>query len=151
MAGIEALNRRHVADGNDRFYLFHRDRRWNPKENVFMGWERKRGKIEELNRMLRSSADSGFSVTVGDLSILPSVRYVLTLDADTRLPRGAARTLIGIISHPLNRPVVDADLRRVTAGYGILQPRVSVNLRDRKFLSFDLMLTRCWTPFRAAG
>ncbi len=128
VAGIEALNRRHVPDGNDRFYLFHRDRRWNPKENVFMGWERKRGKIEELNRMLRSSADSGFSVTVGDLSLLPSVRYVLTLDADTRLPRGAARTLIGIISHPLNRPVVDADLRRVTAGYGILQPRVSVNL-----------------------
>jgi cyclic beta-1,2-glucan synthetase len=128
VAAIEALNRRHVADGNDRFYLFHRDRRWNPNENVFMGWERKRGKIEELNRMLRSSDDSGFSVTVGDLSTLPSVRYVLTLDADTRLPRGAARTLIGIISHPLNRPVVDADLRRVTEGYGILQPRVSVNL-----------------------
>ena len=128
VAGIEALNRRHVPDGSDRFYLFHRDRRWNPKENVFMGWERKRGKIEELNRMLRSSGDSGFSVTVGDLSILPSVRYVLTLDADTRLPRGAARTLIGIISHPLNRPVVDVTLRTVTEGYGILQPRVSVNL-----------------------
>ncbi len=93
-----------------------------------MGWERKRGKIEELNRLLRSPGDTGFSVKIGDLSILPSVRYVLTLDADTRLPRGAARTLIGIISHPLNRPVVDAALRRVTEGYGILQPRVSVNL-----------------------
>jgi len=128
VAGIEALNRRHVPGGNDRFYLFHRDRQWNPKEDVFMGWERKRGKIEEFNRLLRSSTDAGFSVKVGDLSILPSVRYVLTLDADTRLPRGAARTLIGIISHPLNRPVVDAALRRVTEGYGILQPRVSVNL-----------------------
>ena len=128
VAGIEALNRRHAPDGNDRFYLFHRDRQWNPKEGVFMGWERKRGKIEELNRLLRSSTDTGFSVKVGDLSILPSVRYVLTLDADTRLPRGAAKTLIGIISHPLNRPVVDAALRRVTEGYGILQPRVSVNL-----------------------
>ncbi len=128
VAGIEALNRRHAPDGNDRFYLFHRDRRWNPKENVFMGWERKRGKIEELNRLLRSSGDSGFSVKIGDLSILPSVRYVLTLDADTRLPRGVARTLIGIISHPLNRPVVDTALRRVTEGYGILQPRVSVDL-----------------------
>ncbi|OYV93265.1 MAG: carbohydrate-binding protein, partial [Acidobacteria bacterium 21-70-11] len=128
VAGIEALNRRHMPDGNDRFYLFHRDRQWNPKEGVFMGWERKRGKIEEFNRLLRSAADTGFSVKVGDLSILPSVRYVLTLDADTRLPRGAARTLIGIISHPLNRPVVDAALRRVTEGYGILQPRVSVNL-----------------------
>ncbi|MGD1148848.1 MAG: glucoamylase family protein [Thermoanaerobaculaceae bacterium] len=128
VAGIEALNRRHAHDGNDRFYLFHRDRKWNPKEGVFMGWERKRGKIVELNRLLRTSADTGFSVKIGDLSILPSVRYVLTLDADTRLPRGAARTLIGIISHPLNRPVVDATLRRVTQGYGILQPRVSVNL-----------------------
>jgi len=128
VAGIEALNRRHVHDGNDRFYLFHRDRKWNPKEGVFMGWERKRGKIVELNRLLRSSADTGFSVKIGDLSILPSVRYVLTLDADTRLPRGAARTLIGILSHPLNRPVVDAALGRVTGGYGILQPRVSVNL-----------------------
>jgi cyclic beta-1,2-glucan synthetase len=128
VAGIEALNRRHAHDGNDRFYLFHRDRKWNPKEGVFMGWERKRGKIVELNRLLRTSADTGFSVKIGDLSILPSVRYVLTLDADTRLPMGAARTLIGIISHPLNRPVVDATLRRVTQGYGILQPRVSVNL-----------------------
>ena len=128
VAGIEELNRRHVPDGNDRFYLLHRDRRWNPKQGVFMGWERKRGKLEELNRRLRSPTEAAFSVTVGDLSILPSVRYVLTLDADTRLPRGAARTLIGIISHPLNRPVVDATLRRVTAGYGILQPRVSVNL-----------------------
>jgi cyclic beta-1,2-glucan synthetase len=128
VSGIEELNRRHGTGGDDRFYLFHRDRRWNPKEGVFMGWERKRGKLEELNRLLRCSTDSGFSVRVGDLSLLPSVRYVLTLDADTRLPRDAARTLIGILSHPLNRPVVDPVLRRVTEGYGILQPRVSVNL-----------------------
>ena len=128
VAGIEALNHRHAPEGNDRFYLFHRDRQWNPKQGVFMGWERKRGKLVELNRLLRSAADTGFSVKVGDLSVLPAVRYVLTLDADTRLPRGAAATLIGILSHPLNRPVVDANLRRVTEGYGILQPRVSVNL-----------------------
>ncbi|MFA6957176.1 MAG: glucoamylase family protein [Thermoanaerobaculia bacterium] len=130
VSGIEALNRRHLDGGSDRFYLFHRDRQWNPKEGVFMGWERKRGKIEELNTLLRSTAseDTAFSVKVGDLSILPSVRYVFTLDADTRLPRGAAKTMIGIIAHPLNRPVVDKKLRRVTEGYGILQPRVSVNL-----------------------
>ncbi len=128
VAGIEALNRRHARDGNDRFYLLHRDRKWNPKEGVFMGWERKRGKIVELNRLLRSVSDTGFSVKIGDLSILPLVRYVLTLDADTRLPRGAAKALIGIISHPLNRALVDPALRRVTEGYGILQPRVSVNL-----------------------
>ncbi len=128
VSGIEALNRRHLPDGNDRFLLFHRDRRWNPKEGVFMAWERKRGKIEEFNLLLRDPAYTGFSVQVGDLSILPSVRYVLTLDADTRLPRDAAKTLVGILSHPLNRPVVDTALRKVTEGYGILQPRVSVNL-----------------------
>ncbi len=128
VAGIEELNRRHHAAGNDRFYLFHRERKWNPKQNVFMGWERKRGKLEELNRRLRSTAGSGFAVEIGDLSILPSVRFVLTLDADTRLPRDAAKSLIGILAHPLNRPVVDSALRRVTSGYGILQPRVSINL-----------------------
>ena len=128
VAGVEALNRRHQPDGNDRFFLFHRDRQWNPKQGVFMAWERKRGKIVEFNRLLRSSSDTAFPVKVGDLSVLPSVRYVLTLDADTRLPRDVARALIGVISHPLNRPVVDASLRRVTEGYGILQPRVSVNL-----------------------
>ncbi len=126
--GIEALNRRHAPEGNDRFYLFHRDRQWNEKEGVFMGWERKRGKLEELNRLLRGATDTSFTVQVGDLSILPSFRHVLTLDTDSRLPRNAARTLIGILSHPLNRPSVDPVLGRVTEGYGILQPRVSVTL-----------------------
>ena len=127
-SGIEALNRRHAPDGNDRFYIFHRDRQWNEKEGVFMGWERKRGKLEELNRLLRGATDTSFTVQVGDLSILPSIRHVLTLDADSRLPRNAARTLIGILSHPLNKPSVDPTLGRVTEGYGILQPRVSVTL-----------------------
>jgi cyclic beta-1,2-glucan synthetase len=128
VAGIEGLNRAHRREGNDRFLLLHRERQWNATQNIFMGWERKRGKIEELNRLLRGAGDTGFAVQIGDRSILPSVRYVLTLDADTRLPREAARTLIGILAHPLNRPVLDPALRTVTAGYGILQPRVSVNL-----------------------
>ncbi len=128
VAGIEALDRRREPHEGGHFFLFHRDRRWNPKQGAFMGWERKRGKLEQLNRRLRSATDSAFSVEVGDLSILPSVRYVLTLDADTRLPRDAAKALIGILAHPLNRPVVDPALGRVTAGYGILQPRVSVDL-----------------------
>ncbi|MGA7992758.1 MAG: glucoamylase family protein [Thermoanaerobaculia bacterium] len=123
--GIEALNRRY-ATGEDRFYLFHRNRRWNPKEAVFMGWERKRGKLEEFNRLLRGGAAEAFPVQVGDISILPSVKYVLTLDTDTRLPRNAAQTLIGILAHPLNRPVFDRSVGRVVEGYGILQPRVSV-------------------------
>jgi len=128
VAGIEELNRRHRPAGHDRFLLLHRDRKWNPQEGVFMAWERKRGKLEELNRRLRDTTTSAFSVEIGDLGILPSVRFVLTLDADTRLPRDAARTLVGVLSHPLHRPVVDPVTRKVIEGYGILQPRVSVNL-----------------------
>ena len=92
-----------------------------------MGWERKRGKIEEFNRLLRGATDTSFAVTVGDLSVLPDVKYCITLDSDTRLPRGVARELIGIIIHPLNRASFDPTLGRVTEGYGILQPRISVN------------------------
>jgi cellobiose phosphorylase len=91
-----------------------------------MGWERKRGKIEEFNRLLRGDTTTSFTVAVGDLSILPEVKYCLTLDSDTRLPRGVARELIGIAVHPLNRAGFDPRAGRVTTGYGILQPRVSV-------------------------
>jgi cyclic beta-1,2-glucan synthetase len=126
-AGIEALNAGQ-ASGTARFYLFHRQRQWNDGEAAWIGWERKRGKIEEFNRLLRGATDTSFTVTVGDLDLLPSVRYCITLDSDTRLPRDAARKLIGIIAHPLNRPHFDARLGRVTDGYGILQPRVSVTM-----------------------
>ena len=127
-AGIEALNLRFGPDHADRFFLFHRERRWNSREQAWMGWERKRGKIEEFNRLLRGAADTSFTVQVGELAILASVRYCITLDTDTRLPRDTAKALIGIISHPLNRPRVDRQLGRVTEGYGILQPRVSVTM-----------------------
>ena len=125
-AGIAALNARHGNGRADRFFLFHRLRQWNDRERLWMGWERKRGKIEEFNRLLRGATDTSFAVCVGDLSILPQVRYCITLDSDTRLPRGVACELIGIISHPLNRPVFDPRVGRVTEGYGILQPRISV-------------------------
>jgi cyclic beta-1,2-glucan synthetase len=124
--GIEALNRKHGNGRSDRFYLFHRLRQWNPAEGRWMGWERKRGKIEEFNGLLRGATDTSFAVQVGDLSILPEVRYCITLDSDTRLPRDAARQLIGIITHPLNRAIFDPHLGRVVEGYGILQPRISV-------------------------
>jgi cyclic beta-1,2-glucan synthetase len=127
-AGIEALNARSPEGGSDRFFLFHRERQWNPGEGTWMGWERKRGKLEELNRLLRGATDTGFRVRVGDPALLPGVRYCITLDSDTRLPRDAAKALIGIIAHPLNRPHVDPRLGRVTEGYGILQPRVSVTM-----------------------
>jgi cyclic beta-1,2-glucan synthetase len=124
--GVTALNSRHGDGRADRFFLFHRSRQWNAQEGLWMGWERKRGKIEEFNHLLRGATDTSFTTTVGDVSILPSVRYCITLDSDTRLPRDAARQLIGIIEHPLNRPLIDPAVGRVTSGYGILQPRVSV-------------------------
>ncbi len=120
---IAALNARY--GGDDRFYLFHRRRRWNPQEGVWMGWERKRGKLLEFNRLLRGTGGDDYTTRVGDLSILSQVRYVLTLDADTQLPAGSAGRLIGTMAHPLNRAELDAD-RRVIRGYGILQPRVGV-------------------------
>jgi cyclic beta-1,2-glucan synthetase len=123
-AGIDALNAR--RDGITSFYLFHRARQWNEREGLWMGWERKRGKIEEFNRLLRGASDTSFVVSVGDLSVLRQVRYCITLDSDTRLPRDAARELVGIITHPLNRPAFDSSAGRVTEGYGILQPRISV-------------------------
>ncbi len=127
-AGIEALNTRYGDGRPDRFYLFHRVRRWNAQEETWMGWERKRGKIEEFNRLLRGATDTTFEVQVGDVSILPDVRYCITLDTDTRLPRDAAKKLVGIITHPLNAPHFDPAVGRVTEGYGILQPRVSVTM-----------------------
>jgi len=110
------------------FFLFHRPRRWNAAERVWMGYERKRGKLSELNALLRGAGPGRFSRVVGDTSILPQVKYVITLDADTQLPRDTARLLVGTMMHPLNRARVDEKVQRVTQGYGILQPRVAVNL-----------------------
>jgi cyclic beta-1,2-glucan synthetase len=124
--GVEALNERLGEGRGDRFFLFHRVRQWNPAEGVWMGWERKRGKLEELNRLLRGASDTSFEVQVGEPSVLPSVRYCITLDSDTRLPRDGAKKLVCVIAHPLNRPHFDPHSGRVTEGYGILQPRVSV-------------------------
>jgi cyclic beta-1,2-glucan synthetase len=122
---IHDLNARH---GADRFFLFHRERQWNPRERRWMGHERKRGKLAEFNRLLRGASDTSFVVQLGDLSILPSVRYVITLDSDTQLPMEAARRLIGTLTHPLNRPRFDPERQRVTEGYGVLQPRIGVNV-----------------------
>jgi cyclic beta-1,2-glucan synthetase len=125
---ITALNRRHAGESGDRFLLLHRRRCWNPQQGVWMGWERKRGKLEEFNRLLRGATDTSFGAIVGDVAMLRDVRYVITLDADTALPRDAARKLVGTIAHPLNQAVFDPRCGRVTAGYGIVQPRVSTTL-----------------------
>ena len=125
--GIEALNAKYGAGGSDTFFLLHRPRRWNPHDRIWMGYERKRGKLADLNRLLRDGDGGGFSLVAGDTSALPGTKYVITLDTDTQLPRDAAREFVGTMAHPLNRPVWDAALGRVRAGYGILQPRVSAS------------------------
>ncbi len=123
--GIEQLNARYAPD---RFFLLHRQRVWNPQQGCFMGWERKRGKLEEFDRLLTGASDTTFSQCVGDLDILPQIRYVITLDADTQLPRDAGRALIGTLAHPLNHAIIDPSTRRVVGGYGILQPRISITM-----------------------
>jgi cyclic beta-1,2-glucan synthetase len=125
-AAIEELNRRYGSPGYQPFYFFHRERVWNASEERWMGWERKRGKLEEFNRLLTVGEGTTFTVKVGDLSVLPGVRYVITLDADTGLPREAARELIGTLAHPLNQAQFDPVSGNLTAGHTILQPRVQV-------------------------
>ena len=124
-SGIESLNRTY---GEARFHLFHRKRLWNHGEDKWMGWERKRGKLEEFNRLLRGEGETSFIVRTADDTLLKSVRYVITLDSDTQLPRDVARKLVGAAMHPLNRPRMDEQVNRVIRGYGILQPRVSISL-----------------------
>ena len=122
-SGIARLNRTYgaAADG-ERFFLLHRQRRWNPRERIWMGWERKRGKLEELNALLRGATDTSF---MPGTRAPAGVRYVVTLDADTKLPIGAVNALVGTMAHPINRPCIDPVARRVVDGYGILQPRVT--------------------------
>ncbi|MGD0140140.1 MAG: glucoamylase family protein [Tepidisphaeraceae bacterium] len=109
------------------FFLFHRARRWNDKENVWMGWERKRGKLEDFNEALRGRTGR-FDSIVGPTARLEGMRYVIVLDSDTQLPRDSARQLVGTMAHPLNHPHFDQKLGRVTRGYGILQPRVAISM-----------------------
>ncbi len=129
---IAALNSKYAGgEGGrrDSFFLFHRPRLWNAQDRVWMGYERKRGKLADLNALLRAAdAGSRFSLIVGDTARLTTVKYVITLDTDTQLPRDAARQFVGAMAHPLNRPRYDEQLRRIVAGYGILQPRVAISL-----------------------
>ena len=128
---IEELNRRYSGAPDAGFFLFHRPRRWNARERVWMGHERKRGKLSDLNALLRGGPEHAFSRIIGEKGVLSGVRYVITLDTDTQLPRDSARHMIEAIAHPLNRARYDGDKQRITAGYGILQPRVAASLPER--------------------
>jgi len=131
-AGIAALNRRYPGRGEPRFHLLHRRRQWNPAQGAWMGWERKRGKLQELNRLLREEPGTSFLPLAAGPPALPGrIRHIVTLDADTRMPRDTVAKLVGRAAHPLNRPQLDPDGRRVVAGYGIIQPRMTMALPMR--------------------
>ncbi|GGY69182.1 cyclic beta 1-2 glucan synthetase [Cellvibrio zantedeschiae] len=143
--GIERLNEKYplidTFDGDtriepetSRFFLFHRPRLWNAVDQVWMGHERKRGKLADLNAFLRADADNDqaarakFSLIVGKTAKLHELKYIITLDTDTQLPRDSAREFVGTMAHPLNRPRFDKNKRCVIGGYGILQPRIAASM-----------------------
>ncbi len=129
--GIARLNAIYAGPPGawDRFFVFHRRRLWNERAGLWIGWERKRGKLHELNRLLRGARDTTFIGSDGQSPLAPpDVRYVITLDADTRLPKDSAYRLVGAAAHPLNRPRFDAEQARVVEGYAVLQPRITPSL-----------------------
>ncbi len=124
--GIRRLNARYPDADGGPFVLLHRARRYNPCEACWMAWERKRGKLEEFNRLVTDSEAGGFALTEGAVDTLRKVRFAITLDADTELPPGTAARLVGALAHPLNRAAFDPGSERPIAGYSILQPRIEM-------------------------
>ena len=138
---IALLNTRHKTSAQPRFYLFHRHRQWNEGERKWMGWERKRGKLTEFNRLLRGATDTSFlSRQPAEAGAPMGVHYVITLDADTKLPIDTVSQLVGIACHPLNQPSFDSASQRTLRGYGLLQPRVTPTLPQRQERSVFLQL-----------
>ncbi len=125
-AEVAELTERYAHDERTRFFVLHRTRLFNPGEGVWMGWERKRGKLMELNALLRGETDTTF--LPADSPLPHDVKYIMTLDADTRITRDAVTRLVGKMEHPLNQPQIDPETGRVTRGYGVMQPRVTPSL-----------------------
>ncbi|MHB1794481.1 MAG: glucoamylase family protein [Acidobacteriaceae bacterium] len=126
---IDDLNRRYEGAHSGTFLMLHRHRVFNPRQEVWMGWERKRGKLLDLNRLVMGGMDC-FPFKAGDPAILKGMRYVLTLDSDTKLPRDSVHRMVGAMAHPLNRAILDPQRRIVTQGYGLMQPRVGVTVHS---------------------
>ncbi len=124
---IDNLNAKYAGERGGKFILLHRHRVFNARQGVWMGWERKRGKLLDLNKYLLNELDA-FPIKAGPVEVLQGTKYVITLDSDTQLPRGTAARMTGTLAHPLNQAIVDPRSRIVTAGYGILQPRVGVSV-----------------------
>ena len=116
LAGICKLNKQYASEGREIFFYFHRHRQFNANQNKWMGWERKRGAIVEFNQLIRGSTETSYSITSCNPSDIPRLRYIITLDADTNLPMNSARKLVGAISHPLNRAVVEDGKKCVVRG-----------------------------------
>lgn len=124
--GVDALNKRYASEGAGPFSIFHRRRVWNPHEGCWMGWERKRGKLIEFNRLIRGSPSTTYHRIFSPPLDLDRIRAIVTLDADTLLPEGAVHRLVGTLAHPLNQPHFDTDTGTVISGYTVLQPRVEI-------------------------
>ena len=125
---IHELNKKYERPSNDTFFLFHRPRKWNPREKIWMGFERKRGKLGDLNELLKGGPENRFSLIVGEKEIYTTIKYIITLDTDTQLPRDVAWKMTATMAHPLNRPIYSEKKKRIVDGYTILQPRVSNSL-----------------------
>ncbi|EJP6472178.1 cyclic beta 1-2 glucan synthetase [Clostridium botulinum] len=129
LKGVKELNNKYSKE-KEIFFFLNRYRKYNEKEKAWMGWERKRGKLEEFNRLIRGDKNTSYNVISGDINILKRIKYVITLDADTKLPRDVAKRLIGAMEHPLNNPIIDEVKKVVVNGYGLMQPRISIGVED---------------------
>ena len=136
LAGVRELNEKYCSGNGNIFFYMHRQRKFNSRQGKWMGWERKRGAIVEFIRLMKRSGEPGFSVVSCDIGKLPQVKYVITLDADTCLPMGTAKKLVGTLAHPLNNAVIDRNKGIVTEGYGLLQPRISVGVSSSNYSLF---------------
>jgi len=124
---VEKLNKKYCKSEGDIFYFLNRTREYNENEGIFMGWERKRGKLVEFNRLLRGTGSTSYKVISGKLDNLKSAKYIITLDSDTQLPMNSAKKLIGAMSHVLNKPFVDSNNKKIVRGHGLMQPRISIS------------------------
>jgi len=141
LRGINELNRKYSRGGYDLFHYFHRQRIFNEKHGRWMGWERKRGALLEFNDLLLGLNDTGFAYSSDTSLPVAKIKFVITLDADTIMPIGTAKKMIGTIAHPLNRPVVDRRAGIVTEGYGIIQPRISFGIESSNRSLFSRIYT----------
>ena len=138
---IDELNQRYKDSAGGSFLMLHRHRIFNARQGVWMGWERKRGKLLDLNRLIMGGHGL-FPYKAGDTAVLNGMRYILTLDSDTKLPRDSVQRMVGAMAHPLNRAILDPYMRIVTQGYGLMQPRVGI--------TYIRLPAPAWPPFTPA-